>query len=383
MLSNLPTYRSWFPHLQTGKIWLNHAAISPLSSRVNAALNAHLLNRTAGDIDVFPSIGRLCDRTKQNLATLINTAPDRIGFVPNTTEGLNILASGIDWKSGDRIMLNDVEFPANVVPFLNLKRLGVEIDFVKNRNGEILVEDIEAMITPRTKLLSISFVQFLSGFKADVTAIGELCKRHNIIFCVDAIQGLGASPLDVKKAQIDFLSNGGHKWLMGLMGLGFVFITEELQSRVHQRHAGWMSNKNFFGNFFTYRIDFDDTARRYENGIQNYLAIIALGESTSTLLEAGIDHIQSHLHSLTDDIVDFADAEGIEIVTPRMHAQRAGIITIKLERAEQIFQKLTEKNIIVSLREGMLRIAPHFYNSYEEIAIFCETLQKERIAVSV
>lgn len=383
MLSNLPTYRSWFPHLQTGKIWLNHAAISPLSSRVNAAINVHLLNRTAGDIDLFPSIGGSCDHTKQNLATLINTALDRIGFVPNTTEGLNILASGIDWKSGDRIMLNDIEFPANVVPFLNLKRLGVEIDFVKNQNEEILVEDIEAMITPRTKLLSISFVQFLSGFKANVTAIGELCKRHNIIFCVDAIQGLGASPLDVKKAQIDFLSNGGHKWLMGLMGLGFVFITEELQSRIHQRHAGWMSNKNFFGNFFTYRIDFDDTARRYENGIQNYLAIIALGESTSTLLEVGIDHIQSHLHSLTDDIVDFADAEGIEIVTPRMQAQRAGIVTIKLEGAEQIFQKLTEKNIIVSLREGMLRIAPHFYNSHEEIAIFCDTLQKERIAVSV
>ena len=161
---DLPTYRSWYPHIQTGKIWLNHASISPLSTRVNRAIQEYLENRTSGTIDIYPGILPTMSRTKENLATLINTTPDRISFVANTSEGINILANGLEWKSGDRIILNDSEFPTNVVTFLNLKRLGVEIDFVKCMNGEIFPEDIETLITSRTKLLSISFVQFLSGW---------------------------------------------------------------------------------------------------------------------------------------------------------------------------------------------------------------------------
>ncbi|MDD8019439.1 MAG: aminotransferase class V-fold PLP-dependent enzyme, partial [Bacteroidota bacterium] len=269
MIYDIQKYRSWFPHIHTGKIWLNHASVSPLSTRVNDVVGEYMSNRTSGDIDIYHFAMQSSKQTKENLATLIHATPDRIGFVGNTSEGLNILAQGLEWKSGDRILLNDIEFPTNVVPFLNLKRVGVEIDFVKSRNGEITLEDIEALITPRTKVLSVSFVQFLSGFKVDLAALGELCKRHQIIFCVDSIQGLGVAPLDVQEAQIDFLSNGGQKWLMGMMGLGFIYITKELQDRIHQRHAGWTSNRNFFGDFFNYRIDFDETARRYENGTQN------------------------------------------------------------------------------------------------------------------
>ncbi len=371
----LETYRYYFPHIHTGKIWLNHATISPLSSRVKKTLHAHIENRSAGDIDVYPSVLASVQKTKMNLASLINASPERIGFAANTSEGLNILTNGLEWKSGDRIILNDSEFPTNVVPFLNLKRFGVEIDFIQNIKNEIRIEDIEQKITPRTKLLSISFVQFLSGFKADLAEIGKLCKRHNIIFCVDSIQGLGAVPLDVKEMQIDFLSNGGNKWLMGLMGLGFVFVTEELQKRIRQTNVGWTSNKNFFGDFFNYRIDLDDTARRYENGTQNYSAIAALGESTSLLLEAGIENIYSHLLSLTDTIIAFADENNFEIVTPREKNKRAGIITLTHPRAKEIFDDLTEQRVIISMREGMLRIAPHFYSSQEDLNVLFSILR--------
>lgn len=367
MAYDLPQYRSWFPHIQTGKIWLNHAAISPVSKRVSHAITNHLNNRSLGDIDVYPNIVAVCEQTKKNLAALINSTPDRIGFVQNTSDGLNILAQGLEWKAGDRILLNDIEFPANVVPFLNLKQHGVEIDFIKNRNGEITVDDIESAITPKTKLLSISFVQFLSGYKADLVAIGELCNQHGIIFCVDSIQGLGAAPLDVQKAKIDFLSNGGHKWLMGLMGLGFVYVANELQERIHQKHVGWTSNKNFFGDFFRYRIDLDDTARRYENGGQNYIAISALEESTSTLLEVGIENIHTHLLSLTDQIISFCDTNGFEVVSPREHSKRAGIVSFKHPEAKTIFNDFNEQRIVVSLREGMLRVSPHFYNSEDDL----------------
>ncbi len=364
---DLSLYRSWFPHIQTGKIWLNHAAISPISKRVHAVIEKHLQNRSFGDIDVYPSVIASCEKTKSNLAALINATPDRIGFVPNTSEGLNILANGLEWKNGDRILLNDIEFPTNVVPFLNLKKHGVEIDFVKNANGEVLIEDIERAITPSTKLLSISSVQFLTGYRADLAAIGALCKKHGLIFCIDAIQGLGVVPTDAQEMRIDFLSSGGNKWLMGLMGLGFIYVSTELQERIQQKHVGWTSNRNFFGDFFNYRIDLDETARRYENGTQNYLAIAALGESTSTLLEVGIDNIQEHLFGLTDSIIAFADEHRFEIVTPRERTKRAGIVTLKHPEAKTIFDDLNEQRINISMREGMLRIAPHFYNSDEDL----------------
>ncbi len=365
---SLSLYRSWFPFLSTGKIWMNHAAVSPLSLRVSDAVARYLQRCAVEEIDTYVSSLPIAAKTKQNLATMIGTTADRIAFVGNTSDGLNVLAAGLEWHTGDRIILNDSEFPSNIVPFINLRRHGVEIDFLETRSGEITAERIEQLITPRTRLLSLSFVQFLTGFRADLDAIGRVCKKHGIIFCVDAIQGLGASPLSVRSANIDFLSCGAPKWLMGLMGIGFIYVSEELQQHIHQAYAGWTSNKNFFGDFFNYRIAFDETARRYENGTQNYAGIVALCESTATLLEVGIAHIQEHLLRMTELVIAAVDDAGFEVVTPRDHSKRAGIVTFKCPHAGQLFDTLAKENIIVSLREGMIRVSPHFYNSPDEAA---------------
>lgn len=375
---DLPRYRSWFPVLETEKIWLNHASISPLSVRVRAAVDSYMENRMTGDIDVYLAAQKSVAAAKRNLARMINASPERIGFTANTSEGVNILASGLDWKSGDRIILNDAEFPTNVVPFLNCRRHGVEIDFVSTSNGRVCLEEIERLITPRTRLLSISFVQFLSGAKADLKAIGALCRRHGIIFCVDSIQGLGAARLDAQECGIDFLANGANKWLMAMMGLGFVYVTEELQSRLAQSHIGWTSNRNFFGDFFNYRIDPDETARRYENGTQNYCGIAALEASTSTLLEVGIDRIEAHLAVLTERIIGIVDELGYETITPREPRNRAGIVSFMCPEAERAFALLNEHGVMVSMREGMLRAAPHFYNSTEDIDMLGEVLARHK-----
>ena len=364
---DLPLYRSWFPFLSTGKIWLNHAAVSPVSSRVNAAVTGYLRRCSVEDIDTYLWSLPIAAKTKSNIGALVNAPADRIAFTANTSEGMSVLAAGLEWRAGDRIILNDSEFPSNVVPFLNLRRLGVEIDFVESHHGEITDRQIERLITPRTRLVSISFVQFLSGYLADLSAIGALCKKHGIIFSVDAIQGLGVAPLDANAMNIDFISGGGTKWLMGLQGLGFIYVSEDLQGRIHQAHAGWTSNKNFFGDFFRYRIEFDDTARRYENGTQNIPGIVALCESTSTLLEVGIDNIRGHISRLTDAIIEGADEAGFEVITPRDHSRMAGIVTMKCRDSKQLFASLMEENIVVSIREGLIRVSPHFYNSPDEV----------------
>ncbi len=368
------SYRSLFPHLNSGKLWLNHAAISPLNSRTKAAVDRYLLNRSEGTIDDFPQIVGISEHAKQGLGRLLNAPPRRIAFVNNTSDGLNIIANGLDWKSGDRILLNDMEFPANVVPFLNLRRLGVEVDIIPSKDGEITLGQISAAITPRTRLLSLSYVQFLSGFRADLPAVGALCKERGVLFCVDAIQGLGNAPIDVQTAKIDFLSCGGHKWMLSMMGLGFIYLTEELQGRITQQFAGWTSNKEYFTRLFDYRLDFDDTARRYENGAQNNAGIAALGASAELLNEAGIAAIHDHLLSLTDRVISFADAHGWSVLTPRERTKRSGIVTLAVPNAEHIFEELNKRNIIVSLREGKIRIAPHFYNNADDIRTVCDAV---------
>jgi len=161
-----------------------------------------------------------------------------------------------------------------------------------------------------------------------------------------------------------------------MMGFGFIYITEKLQSRISQQFAGWTSNKHYFNNLFDYRLDFDETARRYENGAQNNAGIVALGESVNLLNDVGIPKIHLHLLSLTDYIFEFAEQNEIETATPREHEKRAGIVTLKLPGAEKIFTSLNEQNIIVSLREGKIRISPHFYNSVDDIQIVCEAIKQ-------
>jgi cysteine desulfurase / selenocysteine lyase len=224
--------RELFPYIQTGKIYFNHASTGPVSSRVLTAVNRHLLNASTHKIDDYPTIISTVEETKRELGAYINCNPERIAFLDNTSNGINVLASSIDWKSGDRIILNDVEFPANVYPFMNLKKKGVEIDFIKSENGAASAEQIIDAITDSTRLISISFVQFLSGYRADLKKIGEVCREKDIIFSVDAIQGLGALRIDVERDKVDFISSGTQKWLLGFQGMSFIYVSDQLQKKM-------------------------------------------------------------------------------------------------------------------------------------------------------
>ncbi len=237
---NITDVRNNFPYLNNDIIYFNHASSGPISLLVANRLTELLKEKSEDKIDDYISFLKVLEETKDLLAEMIHCNADRTAFVDNTSNGLNILAQSIDWKKGDKVLLNDIEFPANVYPFLNLKRFGVEVDFVKSENGIVTAEQVIQSITPQTKLISISFVQFLSGYKVDLEKIGNHCRANNIIFCVDGIQGIGAMQIDVTKCKIDFLACGTQKWLLGLQGLAFIFVDNELQKK-HDTFKCWMA----------------------------------------------------------------------------------------------------------------------------------------------
>ena len=219
--------RAHFPHTEH-QTYLNHAAVSPMSRTVREAIDAYVAERHGADpsapIENFDAFQSVMAETKERAAGVLGTDPGRVEFVPNTSAGLNVLARGLEWAEGDRIAVPDGTFPTNVYPFLNLEDQGVAVDFVPTDEGAYTVDDVEATLHPETRLLSVSWVHFLSGFRADLDALGALCETHDVLFCVDAIQGLGALRLDVEAAGIDFLASGGHKWLLAAQGVGLLLL---------------------------------------------------------------------------------------------------------------------------------------------------------------
>lgn len=347
---------------------MNHAAISPLSLPVVEAINSYIKVRSETEIENFPDFIKLAAETKILLSEMINSpSADRIAFVENTSNGLNILAQGLQWKQGDRIILNDIEFPSNVYPFLNLKSYGVEIDYVKSKEGIVTVEDIEEAITPNTKLISVSFVQFLSGYRIDLERLGNLCRSKGIIFCVDSIQGLGALQLDVQKYKIDFLSNGGHKWLMGLEGLGFIYLTEEIQEQLNPKYVGWTSVIDAW-NLLDYNLTLRKSADCFQNGTLSSPGIVALNASQKFRLSLGYNEIEETVLNNSEYFISSLNEAGIKPILKNVNKENlSGIVSFKSEKANEIFEALEKENITAAVRAGVVRLSPHFYNTQDEI----------------
>jgi cysteine desulfurase / selenocysteine lyase len=369
--------RSFFPYLKNKVIYFNHAATGPFSSLAVDRLNDLLKEKSEKKIDDFESFVKVMIETKSLLAEMINCKDDRIAFVDNTTNGLIMLANSINWKKGDRILLNDVEFPANIYPFLNLQRLGVEIDFVKSNNGIVTSDQIISAIKLNTKLISVSFVQFLSGYKIDLEKIGNYCRANNIIFCVDGIQGIGALQIDVVKSKIDFLSCGTQKWLLGMQGLAFIFIDEKLQKKIIPANVGWISVNDAW-NLLDYKLDLKSNADVFQTGTLNAFGIYALNESLKLFKTFGFANVEREVIINSKCFISKLKEKNIQcLLTDCDESELSGIVTIRIENAEKVFNNLEQKKIICSLREGLMRFAPHFYNTSQEIDLVVDELQKK------
>lgn len=363
--------RAFFPYLASGHVYLNHAATSPLSTRVVEALAAHTQDRATGHIDTFRADVGMVDRWRQTVARLINAeAPERIAFQMNTSDALNIIAAGLPWRSGDRVVVNDAEFPANLHPFFHLRRHGVAVDVLGAPDGAVTPSMIERALTPRTRLVTLSAVQFLSGFRADLAGIGNLCRSRDVLFLVDGIQAVGAVPVDVQAMRIDALAAGAQKWQMAPLGTGFLYLSEALQERITQQHLGWLSVESPW-EFRRFDQPPAPSARRYEGGTLNIPGMHAMLAAITLLQEFGIEAIAEHIVGLTGLLMQRLTAiPGVAAITPADPARRAGIVTIRPPEGlspENLFHLLRNRGVTLAVREGLLRFSPHFYNSPSDI----------------
>ncbi len=284
--------------------------------------------------------------------------------------GLNLLCQGLNWQYGDRIAVPDGTFPANVHPFMNLASEGVSVDFIDTEGGAFSVDDVEKALRTETRLLSISWVHFLSGFRADLEAIGDLCREQDVLFCVDAIQGLGALQLDVNEAGIDFLAAGGHKWLMATQGIGVLYCEESLQERI-QPPTGWLHGPIDWANLDRYALTFHDDARRFRTGTLNTTGIVALDAALGMYLEAGPRWCEGRVLELSAKLADGLERRGLSRYGTREQGHASGIVTVAPEEPERLVDHLKTKNVTVALRNRKVRFSPTYYNDDSDLqAVF-------------
>lgn len=353
--------------------YLNHAAVAPLSDPVRAAMSKFI-----SDSGVM--FGRECryehlsNDLRAVLAWLINAAPEEIAFVQNTGEGLNIIANALPLEEGDNVIFCDMEFPTNVYPWANLRRKGIEERCIPNHRGGLTVDALKKYADARTRAVAVSSVEFLTGFKSDLQALGRWCKEHDAYFVVDAIQSLGAAPLDVRACQVDFLACGGPKWLMGPQGVGFMYCRHELLDELSPPFAGSLSVVGW-EDWRDYDLTFLPDACRFEIGTENMIGQVGLLAAVRFLMEVGIPAIERWTLHLTDLLIDDLKQRGYAIASNLERKRRSAIVSLSVPGdVNEAFRKLADAKIIVSKREQYIRISPHCYNTEEEIARVGEVL---------
>ena len=363
---NLENIRKEFP-VTSEIIFFDHARVAPLPKRVKQVVTAFIDDATRFGTAHYETWVLELERTRKKFAELINANPDEIAFVKNTSEGISIVANGFDWQLGDNVVIPDIEFPANVYPWWNLKQRGVETRMVKSVEGRVLFDELIKQVDNRTRILSISSVECNSGFRSNLNRLGTFCKEKEILFFVDAIQSLGVLPLDVKKDHIDFLSADGHKWMLSVEGLGGFYISKNVVDRIRPTTMGWGNVVNA-ENFMDYDFTLQKDAKKFEEGTPNTISIHAFGAALGLLLETGIDNIEKRVITLGDYIIAELNRRNIKIYSSTLLNERSGNISFVLDKdVSKLYSFMLENKVKLTVRDGLVRFSPHFYNNEDEV----------------
>lgn len=353
-----------FPH-DSSVIHLNHAGVGPWTRRAAEAVAAFAEENALRGSMAYPHWIEVESRLRGRIARLINApSPSDIALVKNTSEGLSLVAWGLDWRAGENVIAARQEFPSNRIVWESLAERGVECRLADLGQGDDPEQSILDRVDERTRMISVSAVQYASGLRMDLARLGRFCRERGILFCVDAIQQVGALPFDLQAIDADFVAADGHKWMLGPEGLGFFYCRPELRERIALRQFGWHMVERL-GDFEAPSWQPAADGRRFEAGSPNLLATHALEASLSVLEEVGMERVGERLLTITAGLMARIEAEpALELLSPHQEPRRAGIVTFRhrdVDDHEALWRKLMARGVLCAPRGGGIRYSPHYY----------------------
>ncbi|GAC1355547.1 MAG: aminotransferase class V-fold PLP-dependent enzyme [Vulcanimicrobiaceae bacterium] len=360
--------------------YLNHAAVGVLPRRTKDALHTFIdQHARAGVLGVFPYEAKMPE-FRGALAKFIGARAGEIAILRNTGDGANVVANGISWKTGDEIITNDNEFGANAYPWLRLRDRGVNIRLIETRHERMTADVLRKAISSNTRMVTLSWVSFNDGYRHDLAGLAEVAHAANALIAVDVMQGLGAFPLDVAREALDFVYGSGAKWLMALQGVSFLYVRGALLDQLELTMPGWRSVNDKW-NFLDHHQSLAPDASRFEGGTPNFIGALSLAESLSVLAAAGTHEIARHILALTDNLTEGLQSIGASVASVRGEYCSSGIVTFSVPGDDCVVlgKKLQSEAVITTYRPSGIRVAPHGYNTIDDVRRLLEAVQSHSV----
>jgi len=363
--------------------YLNHAAVGVLQRPTREALHAFVdAHATGGVMGVFSYELRMTEY-RERIARFIGAAPGTIAVLRNTGDGANAIAGGYPWQPGDELILPDNEFPSNAQPWLAVRKRGVNVRFIQTKRERLTPDVLRRHISKNTKIVTVSWVSFEDGYRHDLAALAEIAHEHGAVFAVDAIQGLGAFPVDVQACGIDALYCSGAKWMLALQGVSFLYVRPQLLERLELAAPGWRSVADMCS-FLDYEQPLVPDATRFEGGTPNFIGALSLAHSIDVMENAGTARIAQHVLALTDRLSEGLRSAGAELASIRGRCESSGIVTFTLPGSDPVAlgKALQRDGIVTTYRWNGIRVAPHGYNTTGEIDALLDGVKRYRKEVA-
>lgn len=362
-------YQDLFRHYESG-VWLNHAGVSPISEPVAKAIETQAREVMESGWKNGPRFHANLRKAKHIAAKLLGCQAEDLSGTPNTTHGINLVANGLRWEPGDEIILSTKEYPANVYPWWAQQSKGVTLKWVEpDEEGRLPVEFYESKITPKTRVLTVSHVQFATGYRHDLKRLGDLCKQAGILFFVDAIQSFSVLPVDIEGCGVDALTTGSHKWLLGPTGIALFYASPKLRDELETTYVGadCMVDAD---NYLDFRFEFLPDGRKFENAMLNFGGIAGLLAALEVVERFGRDRIETEIGRSSDWMVELTKRLGFTLHCSRREDEWSGILTLTHPRVSppDLAKRLSDRNITTSIRDERLRVSPHAYFTDEMFA---------------
>jgi selenocysteine lyase/cysteine desulfurase len=364
--------------LAPGLVYVNHAAVGVLPVATRDALHAMIDDHAARGVLGTASRELSMPAYRRRIAAFIGGRGEEVAVLRNTGDGATVIAQGLDLGPGDEVITGANEFGANAYPWLALRERGVTVTLIDAPRERMTPDTLRRYVSSRTKVVAVSWVTFDDGYRHDLAGLADVAHAHGALLAVDAIQGLGAFPLDVRETNVDAIYAGGAKWLMALQGVSFLWLRANLLDRIALRLPGWRSASDMW-NFLDYAQPPAADASRYEGGTPNFLGALSLATSMDVLTTAGIDRIAAHVLALTDRLTEGLRSRGYDVVTDRSRDDvKSGIVTFRRDGVDPIAlgKRLQQAGIVSTYRQTGIRLAPHGHNTAEEVDAIVDALPK-------